>query len=66
MDIRIELTDTPKAKPSDESNLGFGHVFTDHMFIMDYETGKGWHNARIIPYQDLVLSPASMCLHYGH
>lgn len=35
------------------------------MFIMDYETGKGWHNARIIPYQDLVLSPASMCLHYG-
>ncbi len=65
MDIRIELTDTPKAKPSDESNLGFGHVFTDHMFIMDYETGKGWHNARIIPYQDLVLSPASMCLHYG-
>lgn len=65
MDIRIELTDTPKAKPSDESNLGFSHVFTDHMFIMDYETGKGWHNARIIPYQDLVLSPASMCLHYG-
>ena len=65
MDIRLELTDTPKAKPSDESNLGFGHVFTDHMFIMDYETGKGWHNARIIPYQDLVLSPASMCLHYG-
>ncbi|MDE5916819.1 MAG: branched-chain amino acid aminotransferase [Oscillospiraceae bacterium] len=65
MDIRIELTDTPKAKPTDESNLGFGHVFTDHMFIMDYETGKGWHNARIIPYQDLVLSPASMCLHYG-
>lgn len=65
MDIRIELTDTLKAKPSDESNLGFGHVFTDHMFIMDYETGKGWHNARIIPYQDLVLSPASMCLHYG-
>jgi len=65
MDIRIELTDTPKAKPSDESNLGFGHVFTDHMFIMDYETGKRWHNARIIPYQDLVLSPASMCLHYG-
>ncbi|MGN0621867.1 MAG: branched-chain amino acid aminotransferase [Porcipelethomonas sp.] len=65
MDIKIELTKTPKAKPADESNLGFGHVFTDHMFIMDYETGKGWHNARVVPYQDLVLSPASMCLHYG-
>lgn len=65
MDISIELTKTPKEKPADESSLGFGHVFTDHMFIMDYETGKGWHNARIVPYQDLVLSPASMCLHYG-
>lgn len=41
MDIRIELTKSPKAKPTDESNLGFGHIFTDHMFIMDYETGKG-------------------------
>lgn len=65
MEIKVELTKTPKEKPADESNLGFGHVFTDHMFIMDYETGKGWHNARVVPYQDLVLSPASMCLHYG-
>ena len=65
MDIRMELTKTPKEKPADETKLGFGHIFTDHMFIMDYDTGKGWHDARIVPYQNLSLSPAAMCLHYG-
>lgn len=63
--IKIELTKTPKLKPTDENNLPFGKIFTDHMFIMDYKTGKGWHNARVIPYQNLELSPASMVLHYG-
>ena len=48
MEIKYELTNTPKAKP--EGKLGFGHIFTDHMFIMDYKTGEGWHNARIVPY----------------
>ena len=65
MDIRVELTKTPKAKPTDESNLGFGHVFTDHMFIMNYDKGPGWHDARIVPYAPLELSPAAMCLHYA-
>jgi branched-chain amino acid aminotransferase len=65
MDIRVELTKNPKAKPTDESNLGFGHVFTDHMFIMNYDKGQGWHDARIVPYAPLELSPAAMCLHYA-
>lgn len=65
MNIKIELAEKLKDKPSDESKLGFGHIFTDHMFIMNYDTGEGWHNARIIPYQNISLSPASMCLHYG-
>ncbi len=65
MSIRIELTNTPKAKPQDETKLGFGKIFTDHMFIMDYDTGMGWHDARIVPYAPIELSPASMCLHYG-
>ena len=65
LDIKIELTKTPKAKPGDESKLGFGHIFTDHMFIMEYDTGMGWHDARIVPYQEIPLSPAAMCLHYG-
>lgn len=65
MDIKIELAKTLKDKPTDESKLGFGHIFTDHMFIMNYDTGEGWHDARIVPYQNISLSPAAMCLHYG-
>ena len=63
--IKIELTKAPKEKPTDESNLGFGKKFTDHMFIMDYDKGKGWHSPRIVPFGPLELSPACMCLHYG-
>lgn len=65
LNIRYELTKNPKAKPQDETKLGFGHIFTDHMFVMDYITGKGWHDARIVPYEDFAISPAAMCLHYG-
>lgn len=65
MEIKYELAKTLKEKPADESKLGFGHIFTDHMFIMNYDTGEGWHDARIVPYGDISLSPAAMCLHYG-
>lgn len=65
LDIKIERTTTPKAKPTDENELGFGHIFTDHMFVMNYDTGLGWHDARIVPFDDVSLSPAAMCLHYG-
>lgn len=65
MDIRIEKIKTPKEKPADESKLGFGHIFTDHMFVMNYDTGEGWHDARIVPYGEISLMPAAMCLHYG-
>ena len=63
LDIKIEKTKNPKAKPT--GKLGFGKVFTDHMFIMNYTNGKGWHDPRIVPYQDITLSPASMVFHYG-
>ena len=65
MDIRVELTKTPKEKPADENKLGFGKIFTDHMFMMNYTEGQGWHDARIVPYGPLVLSPACSTLHYG-
>ena len=63
--IKIELTKTPKDKPLDETKLGFGQTFTDHMFIMEYDRGKGWHDARIVPYAPLALEPSAMCFHYG-
>ncbi len=65
LDIKIEKTTSPKAKPSADQPLGFGHIFTDHMFVMNYTEGKGWHDARIVPYGDLTLSPAAMVFHYG-
>ncbi|QAY67626.1 branched-chain amino acid aminotransferase [Paenibacillus protaetiae] len=63
-EITKELTKNPKTKP-DSSNLVFGKHFTDHMFIMDYETGKGWHSPRIVPYQPILLDPAAKVFHYG-
>ena len=64
MDIAINITDHPKPKP-DQTKLGFGTHFSDHMFNMDYASDLGWHNPRIEPYAPFVLDPATMVLHYG-
>lgn len=64
-EISVELTKHPKQKPTDESKLGFGTIFSDHMFVMNYDEGEGWHNPRIVPYGNFEISPAAMCLHYG-
>ncbi|MCQ2455824.1 MAG: branched-chain amino acid aminotransferase [Clostridia bacterium] len=63
MKITITKTANPKAKPTSE--LGFGKIFTDHMFIMDWTDGEGWHDARIVPFENLSIHPASTVLHYG-
>ena len=63
-DIKIEKTKNPKQKP-DMNKLGFGNYFTDHMFVMNYTEGQGWHDERIIPYQNFSLDPASMVFHYA-
>ena len=64
MEIKFERTLNPKEKP-DASNIAFGKEFTDHMFVMDYKKDKGWYNARIIPFGNLTLNPASAVFHYG-
>jgi branched-chain amino acid aminotransferase len=62
--IAIEKTKSPRPKP-DQKNLAFGKYFTDHMFIMDYSTEKGWYDPRIVPYAPLALDPSTMVFHYG-
>ncbi len=62
--IKIEKTHEPKTLPAAE-NLAFGRNFTDHMFVLDYTEGKGWHDPRIVPYHSLSMDPATMVLHYG-
>ena len=64
IDIKIVKTDKPAVKP-DDANLGFGKHFSDHMFVMDYTRSEGWHNARIVPFENITLHPASTVLHYG-
>lgn len=64
LNIKVTKTTSPKAKP-DESKLGFGKIFTDHMFVMDYTEGEGWHDARIVPYGKISLDPSAMVFHYG-
>ena len=65
LDIKITRTAAPKAKPTDETKLGFGKKFSDHMFVMDYTEGEGWHDARIVPYQPFALDPATVVFHYA-
>ena len=65
LDIKIELTKNPKQKPAPGAKLGFGKIFTDHMFMMNYTEGKGWHDPRIVPYQNISLDPSAMVFHYG-
>lgn len=63
-DLKIIKSENLKEKPS-KDQIPFGKTFTDHMFIMDYETEKGWYDPRIIPYAPLTLDPAAMIFHYG-
>lgn len=64
-EISITKTTTPKAKPVQGESLPFGKNFTDHMFIMDYVSGKGWINPRIEPYAPFLIEPSAMVFHYG-
>src|SRR5919201_1788446 len=62
--IRITRTTSKKDKPKDK-DLAFGNVFTDHMFVADFEEEKGWYDPRVEPYGPLSLDPATAVLHYG-
>ena len=62
--IRITRATTLKPKPKD-SELGFGTVFTDHMFVTDFQEEKGWYDPRVEPYGPFSLDPAAAVLHYA-
>ena len=60
----IHQTETSRLEQVDFDNLDFGRVFSDHMFIMEYENGA-WQRGKIEPYGPFTMSPASMVFHYG-
>lgn len=64
MKVQVRKTKNPKTKP-DPSKVPFGVAFTDHMFLMEYDDEKGWHDARIVPFDNIALSPAAVVFHYG-
>lgn len=65
LDIRYELNKNKKEQPKEDNPLVFGTIFTDHMFVMDYEEGKGWFDPRVVPYAPIMLDPSAMVFHYG-
>jgi branched-chain amino acid aminotransferase len=64
MELSVTTSENLKSKP-DDTSLGFGTIFTDYMFNMDYSLEKGWHAPRIEPYAPIKMDPATMFLHYG-
>ena len=64
MEIKVTRAAQLKEKP-ESSKLVFGKCMTDHMFIIDYDEGQGWHDARIVPYGPLMIDPAAKVLHYA-
>ncbi len=64
MELTVTEAEKLKEKP-DQSKLGFGTIFSDHMFSMDYTPDKGWHAFRVEPYAPMALEPSTMFLHYA-
>ena len=54
-----------KAKYTDESQLGFGKIFTDRMLLVEWKIGQGWVDARIKKHEPFLLDPAALVLHYA-
>lgn len=64
IDIAIHRTGQRKPRPP-STDLGFGQHFTDHMFLMDFEAGRGWHSPRLVPYAPLAIDPAASIVQYA-
>ena len=64
VEINITKTTTSKLQRTDFDNLAFGHILSDHMFVVDYADGD-WQTPRIVPYTPLTINPANATLHYG-
>ena len=64
MEVKVTKTTNPKVKP-DPATVPFGVAFTDHMFMMEYDSENGWQNPRIVPFGDISLNPGALVFHYG-
>ena len=62
----VTRTTHPKPRPEDETKLGFARFFTDHMFVMEYDEGQGWHDGRIVPHEPFLIEPVKSLAHLIH
>lgn len=62
--LRIERVQESKISSVDFSNLPFGSVYSDHMFITEYVDGE-WRDPRIVPFGPISLNPSAKIFHYG-
>lgn len=62
--IKVERSPSSKITSVDFENLKFGHIFTDHMMVCDYEDGA-WKTPEIKPYGPIQLEPSAKVFHYG-
>ena len=69
-DMHFEITPNTAPLPEDQrleafKALGFGTLFTDHMAVVRWTEGKGWHSAQITARAPFALDPAASVLHYA-
>lgn len=62
--IPVQRTAKSRIKETDFNNLEFGKYLADHMLVIDYKDGK-WQEPSIVPFGDILMSPAMLSLHYG-
>lgn len=64
-DVEIKQTKTPAPKPTEGSQLKFGHTFSDHMLEVEWNDDTGWGKPKICPVHNLDIHPGAKCLHYA-
>jgi branched-chain amino acid aminotransferase len=63
-DLRVQRAPSSRLDEVDFENLGFGDVFSDHMFSLRYRDGR-WGSPEILPYGPVSVDPSNATLHYG-
>ena len=68
--VRFKVTEAPSRTPASErerilANPGFGKVFSEHMAVVRWQQGRGWHDAEVRPYGPILMDPGASVLHYA-
>ena len=62
--IPVKRVATSRLTEALRENSEFGSIFSDHMFVADWEGGS-WKQPQIVPFGPISFSPALTPFHYG-